>query len=193
MWEPSPGSTPALQPRHPHLPHAFWPRAADSSRSGWHQHLSTPNPRSRGADSRGWTSGFDTARGGGPKGPPHLQQTGGGANLRGCPSLTPPPSGPPRLPWPRARPGKALFCQREPSECAEKSHPALMRVHTALQRRGGLPGGRGRGARAGAAGGVCGGPVGPESPPVWLLIARFLPLRRQAGAGGRAQRRRLGG
>lgn len=86
-----------------------------------------------------------------------------------------------------------MFCQREPSECAEKSHPALMRVHTALQRGGGLPGGRGRGARAGAAGGVCGGPVGPESPPVWLLIARFLQLRRQAGAGGRAQRRRLGG
>lgn len=107
--------------------------------------------------------------------------SGGGANLRGCPSLTPPPSGPPRLPWPRSRPGKALFCQRERSECAEKSHPALMRVHTALQRGGGLPGGRGRGARAGAAGGVCGGPEGPESPPVWLLIARTLSAVTEAG------------
>lgn len=31
----------------------------------------------------------------------------------------------------------------------------------------------GGGARARAAGSVCGGPAGPESPPVWLLIARF--------------------
>lgn len=51
-------------------------------------------------------------------------------------SLPPPPSRPPRRSWPWARPGKALFCQREPSECAEKSLPALMRVHTALQRGG---------------------------------------------------------
>lgn len=52
---------------------------------------------------------------------------------------------------------------------------------------------RAGGARARAAGGVCGGPAGLESPPVWLLIARFLLLRRQAGAGGRARSRRLGG
>lgn len=188
MWEPSPVSTPALQPRHPHLPHGFWPRAADGSRSGWHQHLPPlPRVKDSGMDLRLWHCAWGRAKGSSPS-----SRKGGGANLRGCPSLTPPPSGPPRLPWLRARPGKALFCQREPSECAEKSHPALMRVHTALQ-RGGLPGGRGRGARAGAAGGVCGGPVGPESPPVWLLIARFLLLRRQAGAGDRAQRRRLGG
>lgn len=189
MWEPSPVSTPALQPRQPHLPHAFWPRAADGSRSGWHQHLPLlPRGRESAVDLRPWHCAWGRAKGSFPS-----SGTDGGANLRGCPSLTPPPSGPPRLPWPRARPGKALFCQREPSECAEKSHPALMRVHTALQRGGGLPGGRGREARAGAAGGVCGGPAGPESPPVWLLIARFLLLRRQAGASGRAQRRRLGG
>lgn len=66
------------------------------------------------------------------------RRSGGGTDLQGLPCLTdpPPPSHPPRLSWPRARPGKALFCQREPSECTEKSLPALMRVHTALQRGG---------------------------------------------------------
>lgn len=54
----------------------------------------------------------------------------------GAASPPPSPSRPPSQSWPRARPGKALFCQREPSECAEKSLPALMRVHAA-RRRGG--------------------------------------------------------
>lgn len=73
--------------------------------------------------------------------PPHLlcapMRSGGRDDLRCLPCLTPPPPfRPPRRSWPRARPGKALFCQRGPSECAEKSLPALMRVHTALQRGG---------------------------------------------------------
>lgn len=114
--------------------------------------ISPPFPRDResGTDLRLCQCSSGRAKGSSPSS--GCPGSGGGGNLRGCPSLTPPPAGPLRLPWPRARPGKALFCQRERSECAEKSHPALMRVHTALQRGGGLPGGRageGRGAGPG--------------------------------------------
>lgn len=59
---------------------------------------------------------------------------GSRVDLRCLSCLNPPSlSRPPWRSWPRARPGKALFYQRGPSECAEKRLPALMRVHTALQ------------------------------------------------------------
>lgn len=144
-------------------------------------------PLSRGTESLVRTSGFAIARRGGPKDPPPSSGcpgSGGGGNLRGCPSLTPPPSGPLRLPWPRARPGKALFCQRERSECAEKSHPALMRVHTALQRGGGLPGGRGRGEGRGRGRRVR-RPRGPGVP-ACLAANRTLSAVTEAGGSWRS-------
>lgn len=146
--------------------------------------ISPPFPRDResGTDLRLCHCAWGRATGSSPSS--GCPGSGGGANLRGCPSLPPPPSGPLRLPWPRARPGKALFCQREPSECAEKSHPALMRVHTALQRGGGLPGGRGRGARAGAAGRRVRRPRGPGVP-ACLAANRTLSAVMEAGGSWR--------
>lgn len=125
------GSHPGVRPRSPNQTH--------SSPLGPHSSLQRGTRVGHGGTGTGFGLWHSAWRG--PMDPPHLlrarRRSGSRDDLRRLPCLTPPPpSRPPRRSWPRARPRKALFCQREPSECAEKSLPALMRVHTALRRGG---------------------------------------------------------
>lgn len=136
------GSLPSVRPRSPNQTHSS-PLGPDSSlRRGTrvgHGGTRTSSPSPEGA-----RMGFGLCHSawGGRIDPLHLlrarRRSGSRDDLRCLPCLTapPPPFRPPWRSWPTARPGKALFCQRGPSECAEKSLLALMRVHTALQRGG---------------------------------------------------------